>query len=105
MTISIPAPKTVTIAGLTYDVRLTPHLAYEGHPARGLWKQAELAIDLEARGPGQLKTVSLLHEVIHGIDAAMCGGQLSDEVTEGLAHGLHQFLNGLGILIDWGTHE
>lgn len=91
-------PKSVTIAGVKYQVRLTRHISTDEHACLGKLGINECVIHLATHdateqplSPDKMFQV-FLHEVIHAIDENYIGDKLSERETDQLSVGLYQFL-------------
>lgn len=98
--IRIPAPKTITVGGKTFEVVQTDHLMLrEGY--QGTCCFSDLRIELEQGLCPTNKTETLLHESIEAINKAWLAGNLGHDDIDRLGEALLQLLQSLGIEIDW----
>lgn len=100
----VKVPKEIRIGVYHYFIRHLPYLHRDFNIYGRVCTNAEL-IELDLDMPDTIKTVSLLHELIHAICDSYCV-RLSDEDTDRIAQGLAQILlNNWGIQFDWSEME
>ena len=99
----IPQPKTLQVGSHIYRVDVGDFPDLRDGALRGETNHRLLTIRIQADRPPSQRFVSLLHEIIHCIDAVWIAGdkELSEEQVKGLAQGLAQALAGMGVEVDW----
>jgi len=93
-------PKSIPVGGYDYKVIQT-NVATQ-HNCRGQCSHVALEITIEHSLLPNIKDEVFWHEVIHAIDKSYCDQELSEVQVAGLASGLHQVMNSLGVKFDWG---
>lgn len=96
----IPRPKEIQIGGRRYRVEVDPMLTHHEGCAGNI-SHSKLLITIDGQNGNQHKTLSLLHEILHGINNVYCHIEISEANIDGLGEGLHQVLSQLGVEIDW----
>ncbi len=97
--IEIPLPDMIKVGGFDYEIifdaeeskRLAGRGNYgeQNHSLKSIWVDDGL-------DPQQLMSTTL-HELIHAIDYVYCCGIMDDKTVSGIAHGLLQVFEQLGI--------
>ena len=98
--VRIPAPKTITVGGKTFEVKQNPtvHLR-EG--CTGLCVRSTLTIEIDSTILPEYKTTALLHEVIEAINDIWLDDSVTHSDINRLGEALLQLLQSLGVELDW----
>ncbi len=100
----IKVPKVNQIGSFMCRVKLTPYLRCD-EGWRASLNQRKNLIEIDTQLSGNCRDRSYLHEIVHQIDINYeCG--LSEENISRIANGFCEYLNNLGIELDWSDiHE
>ena len=96
----IPAPKTITIGGKTFDVVLDDSLIALNSKA-GEFDPHRETITIDSHLPPTSRTEVLLHESLEAINDIWLDESLAHGDINRLGEALLQLLNSLGVEIEW----
>uniref|UniRef100_A0A6H2A2S1 Phage protein n=1 Tax=viral metagenome TaxID=1070528 RepID=A0A6H2A2S1_9ZZZZ len=97
--LKVKLPKQIKIGGFTYKVKLNKltdaHLKDQMRFGEHIYHIRSLLIDSTLSD--EQTSATFIHEVCHAIDSIYCNSRLSEDDIKGMAGGIHQVLEGLGI--------
>ena len=100
----IVIPKQIQIGGHIYKVKYKPYLSKDVG-TRGSINHRKQEIYIEPENPLSQKNATILHEIIHFIEAVF-DLDLADETADRISEGLLQVLSdSFGIEFDWSNIE
>ncbi len=86
-------PEKVRVAGYTYEVQRPEGSFVDGTTAcDGIHTPHETVIKVAQRGNAAYQNTVFLHELIHAIDYAYCGGEQEEKFVEQFAKGLYKVI-------------
>ena len=95
----VKIPKKLKVAGHSYKVcrnpQLTKELESEGY--RGSHSDFLRVIEMRDDLSDEETSCTFVHECIHACDVVFCCAHLSESDIKGMANGLHQILEQLGV--------
>lgn len=99
--IEVKIPKSIKIGGFDYKVVTgleTSRLLSDGDGAWGKCQNALLQILFDENMTPEQFANTFIHEILHAVTYVYMGGKcLNDEQITGLANGLHQIFEQLGV--------
>ncbi len=95
---SIPIPKKLNIAGLTFSIQVQP-CREDLHRCGvlGTCSPVSQTIVIDPTTSPQMVNLTFIHEIVHAVSAVYCNDELEEKTVSQLAYGLHQVLEQLGI--------
>lgn len=95
----VKIPKVVKVGGFTYRVEVSGEMDkdLESRSLYGDCSGHRRRIGLWSHQTGQEMSQTFLHECLHTIVSVYCANRLEEDHIRGMAHGLHQILEQLGV--------
>ena len=97
--IKVKVPQKIKIGAHTYSIRLNRHLLSDSNNHGAVNHRTQL-IEIQADNPSDLKTETLVHEIIH-VGSFCYRINIDDADTDRVAETITQFMSELGIELDW----
>lgn len=95
----IKIPKEIKIGGIDFAIKMdeVTHISLNDRSNRGEHSDRCRLISIDNSLSSQDISITFTHECCHAVDSIYCNNELSEYQIRGMAHGIHQVLEQLGI--------
>ena len=94
-------PESIQVGGLNFPIKMAPNLLINRRECGNSCFEVNKGLEIDPASDCEIKSLTLLHEVVHTIDYVFLQKVLEEGQIDGIAQGLLQILQQWGVEFDW----